>query len=310
MNNISKATYSFQHNETITEFISAMRAAGLEPPITIIADGAIHRFTLPGDKKSSKNGWYILYPDFPPAGAFGCWKRNIKHTFSPPIHHNHVKERLKQIERSDHINHIINRTMEKQAAVDLWRSSSSATNGCKYLRKKKVKSHGLRYHKNALLIPVMDIQGNIYGVQRIWPNGVKRFTQGTEKRGHFFLIGSPDQSSVILIAEGYATAATLNEVTGCASVVAFDLGNLLPVARNISSANPHSRIVVCCDDDHSKPGNPGMTKAAEATASVDGILAVPLFLSTRGECDTDFNDLYVLEGADAVMHSLRVTGVI
>ena len=37
----------------------------------------------------------------------------------------------------------------------------------------------------------------------------------------------------MVIAEGYATAATLREVTGLAVIAAFDSGNLLDVTRAI-----------------------------------------------------------------------------
>ena len=43
-----------------------------------------------------------------------------------------------------------------------------------------------------------------------------------------FLIGNPDR---VLLAEGYATAASLHEATGLPVAVAFDAGNLMPVAQ-------------------------------------------------------------------------------
>ena len=59
-------------------FIFYMHQDGLETGDTIIADGRLHRFHVLEDRKGTKNGWYILYPDFPAVGIFGCWKRNIK----------------------------------------------------------------------------------------------------------------------------------------------------------------------------------------------------------------------------------------
>lgn len=184
--------------------------------------------------------------------------------------------------------------------AQLWGAAAPASSGCRYLLTKCVKAHGLRYHSNSLLVPAMDIGGNVYGVQRIWPDGSKRFAPGSDKVGHFFQIGTP-QHDTILIAEGYATAATLHEVTGHAAVVAFDCGNLLPVAAVLLAAYPKHRLVICSDDDYTKPGNPGLTRATEATKAVDGLLAIPVFTGTRGPKDTDFNDLRRLEGPETVI---------
>ena len=43
---------------------------------------------------------------------------------------------------------------------------------------------------------------------------------------------------IALIAEGYATAASLHEATGLPVIVAFDAGNLLPVAQAIHKRYP------------------------------------------------------------------------
>lgn len=292
----------------IDSFKAAMHLAGIEHPDTIIADGTIHRFHIQDDKKASKNGWYILHADFPPAGAFGCWKRGINKIFSTPIHQNHVDDRIMQAERIDSIKHGIDRDREKQAAISLWEQATPATNGCQYLKTKQVQSHGLRYFRNALLVPVMDCDGEIYGVQRIWPNGSKRNVTGSDMLGHFYKIGTP-QNDLILIAEGYSTAATLHEVTGHAVVAAFSCDNLQPVAEVLRVAYPDHRIFICTDDDHSEEGNPGLTAATKTAQAVGVLLAVPVFANTRSDRDSDFNDLYRVEGADSVRNCLQAAGV-
>ena len=199
------------------------------------------------------------------------------------------------------------REAEKPEAVAIWGRATPATDGCKYLRDKRVKAHGLRYYKHSLLVPVMDCDGNIHGVQRIWPNGLKRFAPGTDKIGHFFQIGTI-KSDTILIAEGYATAATLHEVTGHTVIVAFDAGNLLPVAQTIRSKYPGACIVICADNDQWTEGNPGLASATKAATTVHGLLAVPTFCNTASK-PTDFNDLYRLVGAVAVRSHLQAAGV-
>lgn len=198
----------------------------------------------------------------------------------------------------------------KDEAIALWERASPATDGSRYLKEKGVKAHGLRYHKNALLVPVMDAAGNIQGVQRIWPDGAKRFTSGTNKSGHFFVIGSLE-TNIILIAEGYATAATLHEATGHTAVVAFDVDNLLSVAKAIREKYPDSRIVICADDDWMKIFNPGLRKAQDAAYAVGGLMTYPVFPENRADDDTDFNDLALVAGMDAVRHHIakEIAGV-
>lgn len=286
----------------ITSLVEGFRALMLSrqipSPETIITDTVKpQRFHIDGDKKGSKNGWYILYTDFPPAGAFGCWKRGIRYNFCPALQPNDTNAFIQQSVRIDFIKRQITREQEKLAAISLWEQATPATNGCRYLLKKKVKSHGLRYYKNSLFVPVMDADGLVHGVQRIWSDGTKRFTPGTDKPGHFFLIGNP--GNTILIAEGYATAATLHESTGYAAIVAFDAGNLFSAAVAIRDRHRTALIILCADNDQWTDGNPGLTAATNAAKAINGLLAVPVFRDITAK-PTDFNDLCTLEGAEAV----------
>lgn len=294
----------------IDAFKSAMQLTGIEPPDTFNANGDIHRFHVTGDKIGTKNGWYVLHADYPPSGAFGCHKRQISEKFARSIHPNRTAEGIKQTDRADHIEKLVQREQKKQKAIATWERATQATDKCQYLKSKSIRCHGLRYSRkyNALLVPVMDSDGVIHGVQRIFPDGSKRFALGTDKYGHFYQIGNL-QHGTILIAEGYATAATLLEVSGHAVIVAFDSGNLLPVAQAIRSKMPDCLIVLCADDDWSAGDNPGLTAAIKAAVSVSGLLSVPVFRKSRDKEDTDFNDLHRLEGADAVKSCLQAVGV-
>ncbi len=82
--------------------------------------------------------------------------------------------------------------------------------------------------------------------------------------------------------------------------VAFNAGNLLPVAQALQGKYPALRIIVAADDDSRTDGNPGLTKATEAAQAVGGDLSKPDFGDHRPEKATDFNDLHQLLGLDAV----------
>jgi len=61
------------------QFRTAMRAAGLHYAGPILADGRLHRFRVADDH--GRNCWYVLHDGTPAAGAFGCWKRQLRQTW-------------------------------------------------------------------------------------------------------------------------------------------------------------------------------------------------------------------------------------
>jgi len=196
-----------------------------------------------------------------------------------------------------------------QKATKIWRAYLSDINTqSDYLQRKKVGAHGVRWSptgNGTFVIPMTDITGKIWGLQII--RGKDRgnklekeyFPRGLIKKGHFHTIGVI--RDMVLIAEGYATAATLYECTGLPVVVAFDAGNLLPVAEMIHKAHRATRIVICADDDYLTDGNPGVTSAQNAAIAVSGRWVKPVFQEDRaGRKWTDFNDLYEVEGSHAV----------
>jgi putative DNA primase/helicase len=169
-----------------------------------------------------------------------------------------------------------------------------ATNDHPYLKRKGVKGYGLKLLKETLLVPVQDESGTLHGIQFVQSDGSKRFKSGTDKTGHFCSIGII-QNNTVVIAEGYATAASIHQGTGHSTLVAFDSGNLLSVAKAVREKHPDRVIILAADNDQFTDGNPGLTKAIEACRAVKGLLAVPIFKDVSDK-PTDFNDLALLEG--------------
>ena len=103
-------------------------------------------------------------------------------------------------------------------------------------------------------------------------------------------LGATDALSAKLIAAkgfgcvyvgSYATAASLAEGLGHATVAAFDSGNLPHVARALREKFPDKPIVIAGDDDKAQEiergHNPGRTKAEEAAKAVGGKAIFPIF---------------------------------
>src|SRR5690606_27471784 len=164
---------------------------------------------------------------------------------------------------------------------------------------------GVRFASGGwLLVPLRDAEGKLWNVQRIAPakpeGGApeKLFLKGGRKSGLWHMVGdvaggagADEPPAVVLIAEGYATAATLHEATGYPVAVAFDAGNLVHVARALRQQYPAALLAVCGDDDRdtqAKTGNnPGREKAAAAARAVHGLALFPKGLPDGG---SDFND--------------------
>lgn len=148
-----------------------------------------------------------------------------------------------------------------------------------YLRKKGLKSFGLRQFKHELVVPVFSLKnGGIQSLQFITPNGSKRFlTGGKTKEGYFSARQfKPETDKRIIIAEGWATSQSLAQqwkVQGW-HVVGFNAGNLLAVAKSMRLQFPKIEIILAGDNDQSGVGEVAAMQAAKA---VNGKLSMPEF---------------------------------
>lgn len=141
--------------------------------------------------------------------------------------------------------------------------------------------------ENTLLVPMYDKQGTLKNLQGIFPSKCnlldrdKDTLPGGQTQGCFWWLGS--RSDVVCVAEGFATAATIQQETGFRVYISFTAGNLLPVGQIIREKCPNARIIFTADNDTKTKGNPGLSKANEAAAAVGGFVAVPPVAG-------DFND--------------------
>ncbi|MCS8001700.1 zincin-like metallopeptidase domain-containing protein [Pseudomonas aeruginosa] len=137
-----------------------------------------------------------------------------------------------------------------------------------------------------LLLTAQDADGQLKAVQSVRANGTKMFAKGTEKHQNFHIVGGAglealETAPAIVIGEGYATADTLSQSLGYATVAAFDSGNLPHVAKQLRERFPDKPFVIAGDNDLHQElldgKNPGRTKAQEAAKVVDGKAIFPIF---------------------------------
>lgn len=151
------------------------------------------------------------------------------------------------------------------------------------------------------------------GLQLLKPDGFKCYTEGLSKNGCALRLGEVDASTrVAMVCEGYATGLSIRMATGrrWPVFVALDAYNLMWVVEILRDVYPHVHLLICADDDWKSEDfdgpNPGRNKAKLAAKTTERCdFTWPVFdPATRQEKDTDFNDLHLREGIEAVERQL------
>ena len=196
-------------------------------------------------------------------------------------------------------------------AQAIWAQAKPANPNHPYLVRKNVPVLGIRQRYSALLIPVFDMQGMLWNVQRIYSNGAKYFLKNGRKRSCFFVIGQLESAELLVFCEGYSTGATIHLATGYTVIVCFDAGNLVHVAGEFYKNYPDKTFVFCADNDlwdsngilQPPEKNTGVVAATKAGQLCHGILVVPEFqdISTK---PTDFNDMSNVISLDEVRQQI------
>lgn len=260
-----------------------------------IADGSIHRFHVPGDKTGTLNGWYLLFADGIASGCYGSWKASSSHTWNSrepanPVEAEHLRQRIEQARRQREAEQHQRQQSAAEYASRLWRSARLADAGHPYLSRKAVKPYTLRQQGDVLLVPLCR-DSALVNVQRIKPDGSKRFLFGGMVKGCYSPLGTITPSQPLYICEGWATGATIHTDTGAAVACAMNAGNLLPVGQYLQRRYPDAVLIVAGDDDRTTDGNPGKAAANNAAASLGCGLVLPPWSGTEPLELTDFNDL-------------------
>ena len=300
------------------EFTEALHRAGLRPRGGAVMDGKMRRVAVEGDKRGKRSGSYVGHLDGMPAGYITNFKTGHKESWraSRPQREMTPQERVAEQGRvaAERAARLAERQRgEHQAAHKAeaaLRQSKPATASNPYLARKGVQAHGLRQDRRGnLLVPMRGLDGKVWGVQTIAPDGGKLFARGGRKQGTFALLGRPDADSPLVFAEGVATAASVREATGLAMIVVFDAGNLNSVVRAFHEREPGRRIVIMADNDHHLPRKPvpqpnvGAEKAKAAAEATGGVVLLPPFAPT--DAGTDWNDFVAQHGKAAAQAVIR-----
>ena len=265
------------------EFKDFIREQGLTPPDTLIS-GKISFFAGLNKPKTNKaarcflfddgrGGWVMDYS----TGLYAVWQAER----ATPYSEEERKAFAEQCERDRQQRELDQQAIRDKAARKAKRlfnagiQADAVYHDMTYLQRKQIKAHGAKTGqsgslKGVLIIPLYDENLKLVNVQFIAPDGTKRFLSGGLKKACFWWIGK--KSNTVLIAEGFATTASLHEATGDQVFIAFDAGNLSNVARIVRAKNPTAEIIIAGDNDLS---NTGQDAARLAALAVNGKYIIP-----------------------------------
>ena len=276
----------------------SIAAAGMTPPREIILDGKMHRFNsgTKGKPGHDKSGWYVAYSDGIPAGRFGCWRAGIEVTWradvgrkiTPAEEMAHAR-RLAEAKATRDAELKRQREVVADTAEIIWSNGMGASPDHPYLARKGVGAHGTRITSDGrLMAPLFTPEGKLASIQYIDQDGGKLYHSGGQTGGCFWMVGTTDEPGTIYIAEGFATAATIHEITHRPCIVAYSASNLVPVTGSMREKyGPTQELVIVADNDAS---GTGQKYADQASAKYGARVVMP-------PIDGDAND-YVQAGHD------------
>lgn len=286
------------------EFADALVSLGLMVDENqIIMNGSKRRVPVEGDKKGQLSGLYIGYLDGHPAGFIKNFKTGAEMKWKSkgrsldPLQkarlQTEVKEKIKtrEIQQTQLQEQVAHRVSHQLAGLIPVKKPT------RYMTVKGIAPHsGAFTDEQGLLtyLPAIDTDRKQWTMQYILEDGTKRFTKDSKKQGCFHAVGGMDslaQAPVLVIAEGYATAASLSEALGFSTVAAFDSGNLVQVASALKKKFPVKLIVIAGDDNRhlelTQGVNPGKVKAKEAAKAAGGKVVLPIFASGENSYPAD-----------------------
>ena len=295
------------------DFAVALKEAGLIVDDGPVMDGKLHRVRVEGAKPGTRDGSYVGHLDGKPSGYIENFKTGLSQNWSASDVQFTPAERAESIaqmqraraQRAAELSAQQIDTAERVGAR--WQSLSDIpSNGQNaYLARKGVDAHGVKFDGERLVVPLRDVRGKLWSLQAISPDegAPKMFERGGRKAGNMHVIGQITPGEPVLVAEGYATGASLHQATGRTVAVAFDAGNLDAVVGAIKQRYPTSPVLIMGDDDRGQQPNVGYDKATAAGRKHAVGVAFPAF-HEPGKF-SDFNDLHLKEGLAVVKSQVQ-----
>ncbi len=291
------------------EFLDCIKTAGVLEN-SVIADGQKHRIAVDGDKGKEQSGFYVLHSDGIANGYF------MNNRTGEEIKWNSKEYGISQEEKAEMKALYHAKKAEREQQDKILTEKAEKVLYAKYMNKEAVSEHTYLSNKmvkhakniyagqdNTITIPLFNIDGRLKSAQYIDENGEKRFAKNTNKVGAFHIvdgnISDLKSAKSIIITEGYATAASINEAVKepeLKVIAAMSANNLEHTVKAITNKYPEMNIIIAADNDlTNKVGNIGLN-AANAVCDKYKNVTVTVPKINGKEIAGDFNDIVSKNG--------------
>lgn len=281
----------------------------------VLLNGKITRASFdPARRPDDDSGWYVGH-DFVDLQVivWGDWRTGQKDTWtsksvksSPKLRQKVQEAREVAVARAEAAKEVA--VAERaETAFGIWQNAEP-DQPHEYLERKAIGPEQLRVDaRGSLIVPMRAGDGILKNIQRIAPDGVKKFfgpSTGLSWQAPLL----PADGDLIL-CEGVATGGTLRKLTGLTVWAALTAGNMSKVGAQMRARFPGRRILVAADNDRlEKTGaerapekNVGLVAATTAAREIGGFVLAPEF--PMGSTGTDWNDLAAEIGATSVVEA-------
>ena len=279
----------------MSTFPDFVRSIGLTPKRPVVPDGKIHRCAT-AEKPKKRNGAYFWSLD----GRMG-WVQDWTTMTEPATWMANGDTRLPEVDKEALAAMWREKQEKREAATQKARQFYGACHplrgGHPYLDAHSLDMtgcYGLRVDREGWIVVPARKGRRIMTVQRISPEGDKRFFPGAPVSGTSYRIEGRRSPAVTIICEGLATGLALfRAVPHSRVIVAWHTGNLSKVGDV-----PPGLATFAADNDHgteaTRGTNPGIEAAQEAAGALGCGFAYP-----EGMQGTDWSD-YRQERAAAI----------
>ncbi|MBT9165372.1 MAG: Regulatory protein RepA [Chloroflexi bacterium] len=328
--------------DLLSELVALMKAAGLDPPrrdIDRFKSGSTINFST-GTKPVPDTAGYLSCSERSEGvvGFFGSHRAShpVYETFFLPYEKDkEVKSGYRrkasdpaQIEEDRRRREDAEKSREgsrleaKSKAEALWGASTDAISN-PYLLKKHLQNHvnattslaqidaslvkpliGYAPRRDEkplsgslLIVPLFNASSEMVNVELIAGDSLKVSLYGGPRRACFWPTRLLRDGETIGLAEGVATAMSIDAALNIAVVSVGGCGNFAPVIESLAKEFPKSRFIVFSD-----LGNGQSAANIAAKLHKAHCIAPPESLRQTG--GTDFNDLFVISGADGVLEHI------
>ena len=189
-----------------------------------------------------------------------------------------------------------------------------------YIQKKGIENVGKlkRLDDGSTVVPLYH-NGKIANLQMIpaYDSSQKRLMTQAEKMGSYYAIGNGKNPSMVIVAEGMATADSVHQIAtklygkdNVLTLSAIDSGNLANVAAKVQQNFPTAQKVIAADNDAANEQKSGKNAGLQAAIMVthdykDFQVAIcPILADDKGNFkNTDWNDYLKAQGKEQAVRA-------